>query len=286
MLVAEIQMHISGVLRQPARTAFVIPVCTGGSTFAMIGCDTGASRRFGVSRLQSCCGGSLMYAGHIAIGLLIKAYAPRVRALPIIVGSGVLDIMDGLLAMAGINHITPDPQAGPYLFFDLNFVDWDHSLLMAILISLCWGALFIRQREVAMLAALACFSHWLSDVPVHNSDLALYPGSAEHFGWGAWGKLGILSWFLEGAFVAALTAWSWRLFARRGVAFMWPAIVMAVLVFQLSPWLSPMRFVASLPQSEAQFLYGLLTCAGFVGPTLLLSWLIDRAEARAVPAQG
>ena len=57
---------------------------------------------------------------------------------------------------------------------------------MAGVLSLIWGALFLR-RSLAIVAALAVFSHFLADWPVHNADLALYPYAATHLGYGLYG---------------------------------------------------------------------------------------------------
>jgi len=195
-------------------------------------------------------------------------------------GVGLMDIVDGLFIMLGIDRVTPDLQAGPYLFFDLTFVDWDHSLLMAAVLSLIWGALFLR-RSLAIVAALAVFSHFLADWPVHNADLALYPYASTHLGYGLWGKLGTASWVLEGVFAAALLAWAWSTSARRGVSLLWPGVVMAVLFVQLSPWLSPMKWVAQFDEPAAHLLHGALVMLGFLVPGLLLTVLFDRAERRA-----
>jgi hypothetical protein len=124
-----------------------------------------------------------MYVGHFAIGLAIKARMPEVPTLPIMLGVGFLDILDGLFIIAGFDRVTPNLLAGPYLFFDLTFIDWDHSLLMALLWSLVWGVLFSRTPKVALVAALAAFSHFIADWPMHNGDLALYPHSSEHLGY-------------------------------------------------------------------------------------------------------
>ena len=105
-----------------------------------------------------------------------------------------MDIFDGILIMLGMNRVTPNLDSGPYLFFDLTFIDWDHSLLMALAISIFWGLVFIKNRQITMIAALASFSHFVLDWPFHNNDLALYPHANLHFGYGLWGKLGTLSW--------------------------------------------------------------------------------------------
>jgi hypothetical protein len=193
-------------------------------------------------------------------------------------GVGLMDIFDGLFIIAGADRVTPNFDSGPYLFFDLTFIDWDHSLLMAVVLSLVWASLFWRDKRTAWIAGLAVFSHFLADWPLHNHDLALYPYSDAHLGYGLWGKLGTISWLLEGAFCLGLIAFAeWRNSAR-GVSYRWAVLVMVLLFFQMSPWLSPMIFVAKLPEPAAHLLHGAVVAIGFLIPGLLLSWLIDRAE--------
>src|SRR6516162_1054316 len=87
-----------------------------------------------------------MYVGHFAIGISIKSVSPRTPTLSIMLGVGFMDIVDGLLIIAGIDRVTPNLSSGPYLFFDLTFIDWDHSFLMAIVLSLVWAALLMPGR--------------------------------------------------------------------------------------------------------------------------------------------
>ncbi|WP_068084020.1 hypothetical protein [Novosphingobium rosa] len=220
-----------------------------------------------------------MYTGHLAAGLLIKSYAPKVKCWPILLGVGWLDILDGLFIVLGANLVTPDLKSGPYLFFDLTFIDWDHSLLMAAFWSAAWGALFWRNRMTAVLAGLASFSHFLLDWPMHNFDLALFPHSSEHIGYGLWGKWGTWSWVAEGLFDVLLLVIARRNFAARRVSLTWPLVVMTVAFFNLSPWLSPMKHVATLPEPATHILHGILVTSGFLLPGLLLSWLVDRAQS-------
>ena len=219
-----------------------------------------------------------MYVGHFAIGLAIKARYPRIPALPIMMGVGFLDLLDGIFIILGFNTVTPNLNSGPYLFFDLTFIDWDHSLLAAVFWSVLWGLLFVKHRPVAIVAALAAFSHFIADWPMHNSDLALYPRAVEHYGYGLWGKLGTASWILEGAFSAVLAAYAWRLSRQRGVSLTWPCVVLLVLFLQLSPFASPMKFVATLDEPLTHILPGVLVSSGFLIPGLLMSWLLNRSE--------
>ena len=149
---------------------------------------------------------------------------------------------------------------------------------MAVVLSLAWGAIFIAECQAAVLAGAAAFSHFLADIPMHNADLALFPNAATHFGLGLWGRLCTGAWLLEGLFSASLIIWAWRVFPMRRVSVAWPVAVMIILFVQLSPWLSPMKWVARLPEPQTHILDGLLVSAGFLVPGVLLSWLTDRAE--------
>ena len=93
-----------------------------------------------------------MYVGHFAIGVAIKSVSPKTPTLPIMLGVGFTDIIDGLLIIAGADRVTPNLNSGPYLFFDLTFIDWDHSLLMATVLSLLWASLFWRDKLTAWIA--------------------------------------------------------------------------------------------------------------------------------------
>jgi hypothetical protein len=210
--------------------------------------------------------------------MAMKARRPDVPALPLFIGVGVLDILDGLFILAGWDRVTADLAAGPYLFFDLTFIDWDHSLAAAVAWALLWGALFVRKKPIALAAAVAAFSHFVADWPMHNGDLALYPYATQHLGLGLWSHLGVSSWLLEGAFIAVSCAYAWTAQARRGVSMRWPSVVLALLFVNLSPWLSPMKWAATLPEPAAHLVHGALVTLGFAVPAALLTWLVSRAE--------
>ncbi|MCA0177760.1 MAG: hypothetical protein LCH73_15990 [Proteobacteria bacterium] len=226
-----------------------------------------------------------MYVGHFAIGLALKARFPKTPTLPLLLGVGFLDILDGLFIVLGWNLVTPNLNAGPYLFFDLTFIDWDHSLAAALLWSLVWGALFIRDKRGALLAFVAAFSHIVADWPLHNHDLALFPYADTHLGLGGWGRLGTLSWVLEGLFAAVLAAYAARRAAQQGQRWIWPCVLLLVLFANLSPWLSPMKLVATWGEPAAHLTHGVLVTLGFLLPGLMLTVLIDRAARAPAPAR-
>lgn len=222
-----------------------------------------------------------MYVGHFAIAVLAHALLRDVPALPLLLGTTFIDLLDGLLAFPGITKVRANPSAGPYLFYDLVFIDWDHSLYAAIFwsfvcIPLCLAAGY--GRRTAWATAAVCFSHWLADWPMHNHDLALYPHSERHFGGALWSRLGTWSWVLEGAFSALCLA----LAASRKPMSKWIPVTFAALFFQLSPWLAPTQFADRLSPDAASNLYGVLITVGFLAPAFLLDRLLDGPSKRSV----
>jgi hypothetical protein len=87
----------------------------------------------------------------------------------------------------------------------------------------------------------AVFSHFLLDLPMHPPDLALWPNSAPHLGFGLWRALPTGWWFVELAVIAA--GWAYYVTRSRGSATFGGsprAIGLTLLVLHVmnSPWLS------------------------------------------------
>jgi membrane-bound metal-dependent hydrolase YbcI (DUF457 family) len=180
-----------------------------------------------------------MYAGHFAVGLAIKARQPAAPTWALLLGTGLLDVLFGVFIMLGIEHATVTPHVSPG--FSLDFIDWSHSLLMSLVWALLYGALFWRRgRAVAFLLAVAVFSHFLLDLPMHIPDLALWPHAATHLGFGIWTRLPVGWWWFELAVIAAACAY-YVAAARRHKTFgghaLWACAVIVVLHALNSPWL-------------------------------------------------
>lgn len=222
-----------------------------------------------------------MYFGHFAVGIALKAKFKDVPLLPIILGAGFLDVINGTLVAIGIEKVTPNLQALPYLYFDLTFIDWDHSLLMAIIWSLIWGAFFLKDKRIAWVATLSCFLHFVADLPMHNADMALYPYAQQYLGFGLWGKWGIWSWLFEIGFSALLLGYAYQQHVKCGENIRWQVLLIALLAVQMSPWTSPMKQVALLAEPYASIIHGILVAVGFIIPTLILVWLYRRSERLA-----
>lgn len=184
-----------------------------------------------------------MYAGHFGAGLAIKARKPDAPTAGLLVGAVFLDLLFGVLVMAGLERVRMTPGTSPG--FSLDSIDVSHSLVMAIVWSVLF-ALAFRGRDWEVRLALGCavFSHFTLDFLVHSPDLALWPGSPIHLGLGIWRQWPRGGWLLELGFVVACLAYyvrrsrKERTFGRRAG---WVCAVVIVLHVLNSPWLSPVK---------------------------------------------
>lgn len=176
-----------------------------------------------------------MYAGHIAAGLAIKAAEPRAPTWALVLGAGWLDIVHGVLVLAGVEHVKPD--ATKFLAWELVDMPWSHSLAATVVWSILAALVFSRRgRAVGLAVGLAVFSHFALDFPMHEHDLALAPGSNVMLGLSLWSWSAIGAWAIEGALVAACLA----AYVRRTHAWLVVAFV-AVLHVSFLPALSAVR---------------------------------------------
>lgn len=212
-----------------------------------------------------------MYVGHMAMGLALKEANPKLVAWPIIIGVCLIDILGGIFLLLDWDSVLPDLSAIPYMYFDLTFMDWDHSLMMALIWTVVWGGLcFMIDKKLGWVAGFAVFSHWLMDWPVHSPDLALYPYAEYHFGGSIWMKWGTWAWIAEGILSLGLLWFAWIRSVRRGVSFFGPAAVLLGMFIMTAPSLSPMKFAAE--QTHYQTYLGIILMVAFLFP----AWLVLR----------
>jgi hypothetical protein len=181
-----------------------------------------------------------VYAGHFAAGLALKAKEPKAPLWGVLIGVGLLDLLFGPFVLLGIEEVSLTPGQSPG--FSLDYIDWSHSLLMSLVWSSAYAALFIRWGgRVAAVMAVAAFSHFVLDLPMHPSDLALWPGSDVHLGFGLWRAIPQGWWFAELGVVAVAggyylkAARGSQAFGRRPLAVVSVVVLLHVLN---SPWLS------------------------------------------------
>lgn len=230
-----------------------------------------------------------MYFGHFAVATAVKAKEPEIPIAPLIIGTGVLDIVNGVMIMLGADKVTPNLNSLPYLFFDLTFIDWDHSLVMAVLWSLLWGLtcwrFYNKNKKVGIISTLVTFSHFLVDLPMHNSDMALYPHSETKLGFGLWGSLGLWSWVVEVIFMLVLLTYAWKKHKDRGENIWMQVTFVCLLAIQMSPWFSPMKIVATFAEPFAHLVHGFLVFIGFTIPSFILMWMYKKSSEKVVKTQ-
>ena len=184
-----------------------------------------------------------MYAGHFAAALAIKGKEPSAPTWGLLLGVGFLDVLFGIFVILGLEKVRITPGVAPG--FSLDFIDWSHSLAM----SLVWAALFSIPfwrwgRAAGLAVAVAVFSHFLLDLPMHPPDLALWPGSTVHLGLGLWKRLPTGWWLVELAVIAVFCAY-YVARARAAKTFggraLWACAVILALHLFNSPAFSPAK---------------------------------------------
>ena len=184
-----------------------------------------------------------MYAGHFGAAVVLRAKERDAPFWGILIGVGFLDLLFGPFVLLGIERVTVTPGVSPG--FSLDYIDWSHSLLMSVVWSVLFAAMFVKRgMRIAGVMALAVFSHFLLDLPMHPADLALWPGSSIRIGFGLWHSLPTGWWFVELLVIVAGCAYYIRR-ARQTDAFgrrpwLVSVAILALHVFN-SPWLSQLR---------------------------------------------
>jgi hypothetical protein len=136
-------------------------------------------------------------AAHFAAALAIKSRVPAANTGWLIVGAFVPDFVWIALATAGVEPTKRE------IFFD----DWSHSLVSIFVYATLYALLFRSRGRTVMLAMWAAVaSHFFLDLPVHPKDIALYPHSAMHLGFGLSTVAPMTYWLIQLAVVLALLA--------------------------------------------------------------------------------
>jgi len=133
-----------------------------------------------------------MMIGHTAVALGAKKVSPATSLGTLLAAAAMLDLIWPFLIILGIEHVTIAP--GDTAFTPLDFVSypWSHSLLMAVLWGIAFGAVYFAiayNRTGAIVCAALVPSHWLLDWISHRPDLPLIPGSDARYGLGLWNSV-------------------------------------------------------------------------------------------------
>ena len=141
-----------------------------------------------------------MFVGHYAAGLALKKYEKRASLGILFLGVQFVDILFFPFVLLGIERINIVENFTDATHFELEYMPYTHSLVGSVF----WAALayvlfrwvVVKQHGVALVVALAVFSHWVLDLLVHTPDLPLWSDASLKLGFGLWNSA-IATYVLE-----------------------------------------------------------------------------------------
>lgn len=143
-----------------------------------------------------------MFVGHYAAGLALKKYEKRASLGVLFLAVQLVDILFFPFVLLGIERINIVENFTQSTHFELEYMPFTHSLVG----SLFWAAVayvvfhwvVVKQQGVALVVALAVFSHWLFDLIMHTPDLPIWNDASLKLGLGLWNN-SIAAYSLEAA---------------------------------------------------------------------------------------
>jgi len=132
----------------------------------------------------------LMFIGHYAASLALKKFERRASLGVLFLAVQFVDILFFPFVLLGIERMNIVENFTQSTHFELEYMPYTHSLLAFVLWSAAAYAVFrwivVKKHAVAVVVALAVFSHWLFDVLVHTPDLPLWSDATTKLGFGLW----------------------------------------------------------------------------------------------------
>lgn len=131
-----------------------------------------------------------MFVGHYAASLALKKFEKRASLGILFLAVQFVDILFFPFVLLGIERIKIVENFTQSTHFELEYLPYTHSLLAFVVWSGAAYALFrwvvVKNHSVAIVVALAVFSHWLLDLLVHTPDLPLASDATTKLGLGLW----------------------------------------------------------------------------------------------------
>ena len=143
-----------------------------------------------------------MFVGHYAASLALKKFEKRASLGVLFLAVQLVDILFFPFVLLGIERINIIENYTQSTHFQLEYMPYTHSLLGSALWAAAAYALFrwvfVKNRAVGLVVALAVFSHWVLDLVVHTPDLPLWADTSLKLGFGLWNNA-IVTYVLEAA---------------------------------------------------------------------------------------
>ncbi len=131
-----------------------------------------------------------MFVGHYAAALALKKFEKRASLVVLFLAVQFIDILFFPLVLLGIERMNILENFTQSTHFHLEYMPYTHSLVGSLFWAGIAYALFrwliVKKNSVAIVVALAVFSHWLFDLVVHTPDLPLWSDTSLKLGFGLW----------------------------------------------------------------------------------------------------
>lgn len=131
-----------------------------------------------------------MFVGHYAVALALKKFEKRASLGVLFLAVQFVDILFFPLVLLGIERINIVENFTQSTHFQLEYMPYTHSLVGSLFWAGVAYALFrwliVKNNSVAVVIALAVFSHWILDLVVHTPDLPLWSDTSLKLGFGLW----------------------------------------------------------------------------------------------------
>jgi len=143
-----------------------------------------------------------MFVGHYAASLALKKFEKRASLGVLFLAVQFVDILFFPLVLLGVERINIIENYTPSTHFQLEYMPFTHSLLASMLWAGIAYAFFrwvvVKNHSVALVMAIAVFSHWVIDLVVHTPDLPVWSDASMKLGFGLWSNA-VVAYVLEAA---------------------------------------------------------------------------------------
>jgi membrane-bound metal-dependent hydrolase YbcI (DUF457 family) len=147
-----------------------------------------------------------MFVGHYAASLALKKFEKRASLGVLFLAVQLVDILFFPFVLLGIERINIVENFTDATHFELEYMPYTHSLVG----SLFWAGVvyalfrwvFVKRESVALVIALAVFSHWVLDLLVHTPDLPVWNDASLKLGFGLWNNA-VATYLLEATLLLA-----------------------------------------------------------------------------------
>ncbi len=149
-----------------------------------------------------------MFVGHYAASLALKKFEKRASLGMLFLGVQLLDILFFPFVLLGIERFNIIENYTQSTHFQLEYMPYTHSLVGALFWALAAYALFrwiiVKRHGIALVIAIAVFSHWVLDLIVHTPDLPLWSDASVKLGFGLWNNA-LVTYALEAVLLIGAT---------------------------------------------------------------------------------